>query len=491
MRCWIIGFGCLLCATAAAETFPHKATVVSLNVTARSGESFGTYPTERLAKHSQVEVRQAGASGWVAIAPPKDAFDWLPAAAVKLSEDRKTGEVIVAAAPAYIGSNVRKIEEHVSQTDLKRGDTVHVLTVKGNWLKIAPPPGEVRWVQEKHLSTNSPEQLAAAETEERLTREDRYRRENATNPPGLLADLLQGREVAEARRDESIERAQFLRRNRPALLSRKPRERTPKKEESAPSVEIDNGKASDAIDMEVGTDASPRSAPQIVKPTPPLPRVSLDPKNSVKEAGTKTASDKDQNEETHTPTSEPPPVRSETQIPPIDSQEFKKRLTQLDVDLTTMVAQDSSQWDLPPLRQRAEELVQLGPSPLARGKARLLLDRIAEFASTLPPAETGVLSQTTQPIAAEPTTRQPDFATQYDAMGYLMPIVGSRPGLPQYQLTDKDGRSLSLVTARPGINLNAYVKKQVGLYGQRGYVDSLKKPHILAERVVDLEVQRR
>jgi hypothetical protein len=92
---------------------------------------------------------------------------------------------------------------------------------------------------------------------------------------------------------------------------------------------------------------------------------------------------------------------------------------------------------------------------------------------------------------AAPAAKQPDFAVQYDAMGYLMPIVGSRPGLPQYQLTDKDGRSLSLVTARPGINLNAYVKKQVGLYGQRGYVDSLKKPHIVAERVVDLEVQRR
>lgn len=490
MRICMIALGCLLCGTAAAQSFPYKGTVTSLNVTARSGASFGTYPTERLAKHSQVEVQQAGASGWVAIKPPKDAFDWLPAAAVKLSEDRTTGEVIVATAPAYIGSNVRKIEQHVSQTDLKRGDTVRVLAVKNSWLKIAPPPGEVRWVQEKHLSTDSPEQVASAETEERLAREDRYRRENAANPPGLLADLLQDREVAEARRDESIERAQFLRRNRPTLLSRKPRD---SERSGAPtsSIEIEKGQPNEALDIEVGTDASPRSLPQIVKPSPPSPRIALDPKDSPKDAAANSAT---ADTETPAPLPKPPqqpPVSTGTQTPPVDSQEFKNRLTQLDVDLTAMVAQDSSQWNLPQLQARAEELVELGPSPLERGKARLLLDRISEFASTLPPAETPTAPRGSEAVAAAPTARQPDFSVQYDAMGYLMPIVGSRPGLPQYQLTDKDGRSLSLVTARPGINLNAYVKKQVGLYGQRGYVDSLKKPHILAERVVDLQVQRR
>lgn len=488
MRIWIIALGCLLCGTAAAETIPHKATVTSLNVTARSGASFGTYPTERLAKLSQVEVRQEGASGWLAIAPPKDAFDWLPAAAVKLSEDRKTGEVIVASAPAYIGSNVRKIEEHVSQTDLKRGDTVRVLAVKGNWLKISPPPSEVRWVQAKHLSTDSPEQLASAETEERLAREDRYRRENAADPPGLLADLLQGRDIAESRRDESVERAQFLRRNRPTLLSRRPRENT-RKEDEPTSVEIDNGKPREDLGIEVGTDASPR--PQIVKPSPPLPRISLDSKESREAAALESTSAKREEARPLPSSPQQPPVSSGTQTPPIDSQEFKKRLTELDVDLTAMVAQDSSQWNLPQLQQRAQELVEIGPSPLERGKARLLLDRIAEFASTLPPADAAGSSPRSDSVAATLTTQQPDFTTQYDARGYLMPIVGSRPGLPQYQLTDKDGRSLSLVTARPGINLNAYVKKQVGLYGQRGYVDSLKKPHIVAERVVDLEVRRR
>jgi hypothetical protein len=491
MRVWIIAMGCLLCGSAAAETFPYKATVTSLNVTARSGASFGTYPTERLAKHSRVEVLQEGASGWVAIAPPKDAFDWLPAAAVKLADDQ-TGEVIVASAAAYIGSNVRKIEKHVSQSDLKRGDKVRVLAIKGSWLKIAPPKGEVRWVQEKHLSTDSPEQLTAAETEERLAREDRYRRENAENPPGLLADLLQGRDIAEAKRDESIERAQFLRRSRPPLLSRRPRESTPAKDPSPSSIEIENGKPSEVV----GTDANSEASPRLGNPNP-SPRISLEPEETPKkervEPENKLTKDtpKPESAERDEPAiPKRPTVTASTQTPPIDSQEFKRRMTQLDVDLTAMVAEDSSKWDLTRLRQRAEELVELGPSPRERGKARLLLDRIAEFASTLPPSE-AVTPRAEEAIAAAPAVKQPDFATRYDAVGYLMPIVGARPGMPQYQLTDKDGRSLSLVTPRPGINLNAYVKKRVGMYGQRGYVDSLKKPHLVAERVVDLEVQRR
>lgn len=510
MRGWMIALVCcgLLSSLGAAETFPYTATVSSLNVTARSGASFGTYPTERLAKHARVEVRKAGASGWVAIRPPKDAFDWLPALAVKLSEDRKQGEIIVDSAPAYIGSTVRKIDKHVSQTDLKKGDTVFILSEKavqqGNgksaiWLKIAPPANEVRWVPTKHLSTHSPEQLAIDETEERLAREDRYRRENALDPPGLLANVLQGRDMAEARRDEAVERAQFLRRGK-TPLTRRPREGAARPaDEAVSSIEIDNGQPSaaigtDAVGSEAVADASPRSSSGSQGKSASPPRISLDPKSLPHQDRPLTARDLGRESVGTKPLTIPtqPPVNSGTQVRPIDSEEFKKRLTQLDVDLTAMVAEDSSQWNLTSLRQRAEDLVENGPSPLERGKARLLLDRIAEFAATLPPGyEEKSLQPPVEAIATAPAAKQPDFVTQYDAVGYLMPIVGARPGLPQFQLTDKDGRSLSLVTARPGVNLNTYVKKQVGVFGQRGYSESLKKHHVLAERIVDLDVHRR
>jgi hypothetical protein len=482
--------------------FPYTATVTSLNVTARSGPGFGAYPTERLAKHSQVQVVQSGTAGWVAISPPEDAFDWLPTSSVKISEDRKQGEIIADHAPAYIGSNVRKIDKHLSQTDLKKGEVVQVLAEKsgtdgaGTWLKIVPPAGEFRWVQTKHLSTQSPHQLAAAETEDRLAREERYRRENALDPPGLLAGVLRGREndVA-AWQDETIERAQFLRRGKSPLLTRKPRENSNRAaEESVGPLEISKGAPSAALDREVVQEASPGTSPlKSSLGSKPQSRVSLDPKDLDKTDKPFAGTDADQPAASATLASPLlPETRAAAQEPPIDVEEFKKRLRQLDVDLTSLVAEDSSKWNLTPLRQRAEALVELGPTPLERGKARLLLERIAEFAATLPAGqEEAALSTSVGQPAASPAVKQADFVTQYDAVGYLMPIVGARPGTPQYQLTDKDGRSLSLVSARPGVNLNAYVKKQVGVFGQRGYIESLKKHHVLAERVVDLELHRR
>jgi hypothetical protein len=37
------------------------------------------------------------------------------------------------------------------------------------------------------------------------------------------------------------------------------------------------------------------------------------------------------------------------------------------------------------------------------------------------------------------------------------------------------------------MNVGRYVNKQVGLYGRRGYIESLQTPHVTAERVIDLE----
>jgi len=476
----------------------RTATVTALNVVSRSGPTYGAYPTERLAKHSQVEVLKEGSAGWVAIRPPRDAFDWLPASSVKLAADRKTGEIVDDGAAAYLGSNVKKIEKHVSHVQLKTGDTVRILAEKSvsrsngvaeTWFKIEPPEGDFRWVQAKHLSDKSPEQLAADETAQRLAREDRYRRENAADPPGLLANVLKEdpRDIADARRDDDVARAQFLRRGKPPLLSRKRESTQGSKDEGLSSIEIDKGTPSETLksgDEEgsprtaEGSNSAPTNRPGNI---PFRSRVSLDPK------GLSDAPREAPKQETP----KLPATNFGTQSKSIDSDEFKRRLTQLEVDLTGMVADEPSTWNLAALHAQAEELVALGPSPKERGRARLVLDRINEFASTLPTSQEELVlaPPANQPAAEMPAKR--DFEAQYDAVGYLMPIVGARPGTPQYQLTDKDGRTLSYVSPRPGVNLNHYVKKQVGLYGQRGFVESLKKPHVVAERVVELDARRR
>jgi len=360
------------------------------------------------------------------------------------------------------------------------------------WLKIAPPPGEFRWVQAKHLSTKSPEQLAGEETAERLAREDRYRRENAENPPGLLARIMQDdRGSASGGRDNDVEPAQFLGRGKAPLLSRNPRGTKPMADDSIEGLRIEKGTPSETLEDET----KPESDDDANAPSPRRPRVSLDPQNLTKSESlpSKGTSSEKRGSATSGPARQAGSASS--QQLPIDSAEFKNLLTALEVDLTLMVAGDASKWNLKPLRERAEALVEDGSSPLERGRARLLLDRIAEFESTLPPGyDDPVALPKTAPSTssdAAAVATKPEFETRYDAVGYLMPVLGSRPDLPPYQLTDKDGNTLQYVSPAPGVNLNRYVKKQVGLYGQRGYLETLKKQHVTAQRVIDLDRHRR
>jgi hypothetical protein len=58
-------------------------------------------------------------------------------------------------------------------------------------------------------------------------------------------------------------------------------------------------------------------------------------------------------------------------------------------------------------------------------------------------------------------------------------------------LVDADGKPLYFVTPTPGLNLSRYVNKQVGVYGRRGYMEQLKTPHVMAERIIDLDRQWR
>jgi hypothetical protein len=204
---------------------------------------------------------------------------------------------------------------------------------------------------------------------------------------------------------------------------------------------------------------------------------------------------------------------------------IERGLEELDRELTIMASRDSSAWNMGALREYGEQLLSRARTPLERGRVRLLLDRIVAFESTAPesgargewnaPAtrpDTNVASRPDQPalprdqnspstptgdIFQPPQTsarRNNTLPTQptFDGFGQLMPVYDNvRKGLPPYQLVDDDGNFLRYVTPEPGVNLRRYERKQVGLYGPRGYIESLGKDHLTARRVVDLDQIRR
>jgi hypothetical protein len=82
------------------------------------------------------------------------------------------------------------------------------------------------------------------------------------------------------------------------------------------------------------------------------------------------------------------------------------------------------------------------------------------------------------------------FDPRFDGRGWLVPAYSSQRIAPPYALLDGEGRILTFLSPAPGLNLNRYLRKEIGVFGQRSPGDYLEKPHLTASRVVDLERHR-
>lgn len=184
--------------------------------------------------------------------------------------------------------------------------------------------------------------------------------------------------------------------------------------------------------------------------------------------------------------------------------DFDKLATSLEVDLSETVAKSPSQWRLASLRQDAESLLEQSDTTLHRGKARLLLEKIKEFEklqigyagieggeplATIAPKVADMDGLQIGTTDASPTLN--GFDPRFDGRGWLLPVHSSKQASPPYALLDQDGQILVFVSPAPGLNLHRYLRKEVGIFGQRSRAEFLKKPHLTADRIVDLDRHRR
>lgn len=190
--------------------------------------------------------------------------------------------------------------------------------------------------------------------------------------------------------------------------------------------------------------------------------------------------------------------RSAGPVGTLSATEVESRLEQLDIDLTSIVAQSPTTWKLEDLHRDATLLVDQSGSSAARSRARTLLSRITEFQRLqkryaglgLPEDEAArdVIADTSDPAAA---SSRSDFDPRFDGRGWLVPAYSSQRIAPPYALLDAEGRVVTFISPAPGLNLNRYLRKEIGIFGQRTPGDYLDKPHLTASRVVDLERHRR
>lgn len=208
----------------------------------------------------------------------------------------------------------------------------------------------------------------------------------------------------------------------------------------------------------------------------------------------------------------------EPRIFPMDGPTTTLNLLELELKISQEILKPVDQWDLEPLVEQANRLVATGESPLERGKARLLLEKIEEFnqlyerklaitesgaamssemgGSGSPATPAGALSTALGPRpAVDPAAsfESGDFDPRYDGKGWLMPVItraaGSRksgPYTPPFALTDANGNVLQFVSPSPGLNLRRYARQEVGIYGQISPLDQYTRPHLTAHRIVVL-----
>ena len=153
------------------------------------------------------------------------------------------------------------------------------------------------------------------------------------------------------------------------------------------------------------------------------------------------------------------------------------------VQLSVIVSRPAEQWNLAPLRDSAQMWIERGETPLVRGEARLLLDRIERFESVRQRSSASPIAPPTNFSDALPR-RSP--ASESEMSGWLVAVHTSLPGQPEFALTDDLGNVKAYVRPTTGLNLRRYVQQPVTVFGPQGFLPNLNAKQVVADRVVRL-----
>ena len=179
----------------------------------------------------------------------------------------------------------------------------------------------------------------------------------------------------------------------------------------------------------------------------------------------------------------------------LSPEEFKAELSRIELELSVMVIEDPTRWSFDALRQRADMLLDQADTAVERGQARILANKIARF-DDIKQRQDAVLAMRDQTDrnarfyaglrpSSDRRALEPD--SRFDGMGQLTQVVSPKRGAPRYALVDKAGKVQCYVTPAPGVPLQNFVGREVGVNGNRGYVPEQQASHIMARHVTPLD----
>lgn len=544
---WVTSIG--LAADDSAETFPHRRTIGGAEVEARSGPGSQFYVTDRLPPGTQIDVYRRDPGGWLGIRPPRGSFSWVRRDAIQETSQGDVARVLGADTVCRVGSQVAEVSEHTGQVYLEKDELVELLAdpiagletigqlEKQGWCRIAPPAGEFRWVRESDLDKAEP--LAAAKPQPGGWKEktpdagDVQSLEKSSpdvesdvrpaawlelksDPGGMsTADVIQtaAEEEAVDDRPAATVDATEVRADEASAAPRPARQATPSQAPPqliASDAAPPQAKPASAKPAQDDSEWKPSRAPA-AEPDAATPAAgSAKPAELMRVPGDSASLYPPRNIPAAEPPASAPQARTATAqpAPPVGASDASpdrstgwvalgrvsnEELLDIELRLSVLASQDVHAWRLQPLRDRIETVLPRLNNKADRDRADQLLARIAEFEQLQ--NRFAQFGQTAS-NAADPTAKRSgaippvglldEAEGRFDGSGWLVPVHSTRRIAPPYALLNAQGEVLQYVSPAPGLNLHRYLRKQVGIHGQRGYAAALNKPYLTAERVVDL-----
>ena len=180
-------------------------------------------------------------------------------------------------------------------------------------------------------------------------------------------------------------------------------------------------------------------------------------------------------------------------------EEFQGRLNVIDEQFRTMVQKDPSEWNLTEIDQDYQRLNESTDSYALKSKVKLRLDAVKRYSKTreeydeiarisaetkqrdaqlasLSGASSGPTTLQPAPVTPKPSPASPK---RFDGAGIVQRAPGFIRGAPSFALFAPNGRMLAYLQAAPGVNLNSYLGKTMGVLGQRSY-----RPELQTELII-------
>lgn len=419
----------------AAPRLPYKAYVTNDEVYVRSGPGEDYYPTDKLKVGQEVQVYRHDPGGWFAIRPPEGSFTWVAARYL----DRKGDGLATVNAErvaARVGSRFSDTRD-VIQVRLQKGETVEILEsdareIQGEkgWCKIAPPSGEFRWIFGKYVDPDFPH--------------DGVHRHRAPGPP--VASLPEAGPPGPPPFEPMLRDAELP---------------DAERHEACPVVHRE----------ELRPERHPGREFVDHRPLPPL----ADRRRDAEPLSSAT----------------PMPLRQ------LHGPEFAREVEDLELELSIMVAEEPTVWNFERIGPRARALLEQAETAVERGRARILVNKVARF------EELKQRSDSVNQIGRDTERRNRHLADlsrrrgeavrvqtldeRFDGVGRLSRLPATSAGTPRYALVEPDGQVRCYVTPAPGVDLQNYVGREVGIYGVRGYMPEKQAPHLVAKHITPVD----